>query len=116
MRVTSPTKYGTNDSVAPGGSNTYEHNSGQGCLSFEVWASITTSGDASSGVDISVKRKTGPSGTVAGSGLTVSIDIGTTEVVYLGEYSPGTVDVVVKNNDADYAATINGIWVREIVE
>ena len=104
--------YGTGASVAISSSNTYEHDSGQ-CYYFEVWASITTDVNATDGVDVSVKRKTAASGTVADAGLTKSVGVNTTEVLYLGIYDAGTADIVVKNNDGSYAATINNIWVRE---
>ena len=104
--------YGTNDSVAASSSNTYEYDSGQ-CYYFEIWASITTDASASDGVDVTVKRKTAASGTAADAGLTKSVGANTTEVLYMGIYDAGTVDIVVKNNDSSYAATINNIWVRK---
>ena len=107
-----PVEYGTSDSVAAASSNTYEHDSGQ-CYYFEIWASITTDASATDGVDVSVRRKTAASGTAADTGLTKSVPINTTEVLYMGIYDAGTVNIVVTNNDASYAATINDIWVRE---
>ena len=106
------TTYGTAASVAVSSSNTYEHDSGQ-CYYFEVWASITTDASATAVVDVSVRRKTAASGTAAGAGLTKSAAAaGATTVLYMGVYDAGTVDIVVTNNDVNYAATINNIYVR----
>ena len=114
LRVTGPSKCGAGDTVAASTSKSYEYISGQ-CISFEIWASITTDPSSADGVDVSVKRKTGPGGVVADGGLTKSVAPTTSGVFYMGVYQPGTVDIVIKNNDANYAATVNGIWVCETV-
>ena len=114
IRVTGPSKFGVGDSVGVSTSKSYEYDSGR-CLSFEVWASITTDPSSTDGVDVSIKRKAGPGGVVADGGLTKSVAATASGVLYMGIYDPGTVDIEVKNNDGSYAATINGIWVREAV-
>ncbi len=99
-------------SVAAGTPVTYEYDSGQ-CYYFELWADITTDASSTAGVDVSVRRKTGASGTTATAGLTKSVGAaGVNEVLYLGTYDAGTVDIVVTNNDATYAATLNNLLVR----
>ena len=109
-----PIEFGAGDSVGVSTSKSYEYDSDK-CLSFEVWVSIATDASSTAGVDVSVRRKAGPGGVVADGGLTKSVAATASGVLYMGPYDPGTVDIVVKNNDTSYAATINGIWIRELV-
>lgn len=99
-------------SIAAASSVTYEHDSGQ-CYFFELWADVTTDASSTAGVIVSVRRKTGASGTPASAGLSKSIAAaGANDVLYLGIYDAGTVDIVIANDDATYAATLNNLYVR----
>ena len=109
-----PIEFGAGDNVNINTSKLYEYTSSK-CLGFEMWISVTTDPSSTNGVEVSIKRKVGPGGAVANEGLTKSVTATTSGVLYMGPYDPGTVDIVVKNNDASYTATINGIWIKEAV-
>ncbi len=102
---------GVATSVAAAGSLTQEFNSAQ-CYYFEIWVDIATDASSTAGVDVSVKRKTGAAGTSASTGLTKNVAATQSAVLYMGIWDAGTVDIVITNNDATYAATVNEIYVR----
>ena len=102
---------GTAASVDNGTPLVKEYDSGQ-CYYYEIWVDVATDASSTDGVDVAVKRKTGSSGTDASSGLTKSVAATEAKVLYMGIYDAGTVDIVVTNNDASYAATVNEIYVR----
>ena len=102
-------------SIAAASSVTYEHDSGQ-CYFFELWADVSTDASSTAGVNVSVRRKTGASGTPASAGLSKSVAAaGVSDVLYLGIFDAGTVDIVVENTDATYAATLNNLYVRSAI-
>ena len=94
--------------------HTQEYDSGQ-CYEFEVWVDVTTSADATDGVEIRLKRKTGSSGTAGSAAWRVkTVDVNQSNYVsYFGAVPPGTIDIEVENEDDSQSATLNQIYVRK---
>ena len=102
------------DVIDAKGSNAYEYTSNK-CFSFEVGVSLTTDPNSTSGVNVSITKKIGEGTPIVRKGLTETFRAKDSGLIYIGEYTPGTVVVVFNNFDDTYAATIDGIWIKENV-
>ena len=102
------------DIVDAKGSNAYEYTSNK-CSSFEIGVALTTDPNSTSGVSVSITKKVGEGKPIIKKDLTEGFRAGDSGLIYMGEYSSGTIVIVFNNFDKDCAATIDGIWIKENV-